>query len=252
MPFGLGLHILLALVCAVHVVRSGQQLYWLFILFAFPLLGSLVYVFAVYLPNSRIERRAVRVVGTAARALDPHRAVREARAALDETPSAQNQLHLAAALLDVGSASEAVEWYERCLTGPFASDLEIRLGTARALIECGRYADALEHLMFIRRTRADFRPETIAILIARCLGATGRADEARAEFHAAVERFGTFEARVEYAIWARSVGDGATADRLNVEIDRIVGRWNPHTRELNAVALRRLKAANAGAPDVRP
>jgi hypothetical protein len=59
MPFaGLGLHVVLALICAIHVVRTRQQLYWLFILFAFPLLGSIVYFFAIYLPSSRIERGA--------------------------------------------------------------------------------------------------------------------------------------------------------------------------------------------------
>jgi hypothetical protein len=40
---GLGLHLLIALFFAVHAVRSGQQLFWLFILFSFPLLGSVVY-----------------------------------------------------------------------------------------------------------------------------------------------------------------------------------------------------------------
>ena len=50
MPFvGLGLHVLVALFFAIHAVRSGQNMYWLFILFVFPLLGSIVY-FVVVLP----------------------------------------------------------------------------------------------------------------------------------------------------------------------------------------------------------
>ena len=51
--FGIGIHILIAVFFAIHVVRNGQQLYWLLILFMFPLLGSVVYFFAIYLPNSR-------------------------------------------------------------------------------------------------------------------------------------------------------------------------------------------------------
>lgn len=63
MPFaGLGLHVVFALLCAVHVVRTRQNTYWLFVLFAFPLLGSLVYFFAVYLPNSRLQRGAMKAV----------------------------------------------------------------------------------------------------------------------------------------------------------------------------------------------
>ena len=133
MPFaGLGLHILLALLCAVHVVRSGQPLYWLFILFAFPLLGSLVYFFAVFLPTSRLERGAMKAVSAAARAIDPQRDVRAARAEYEQTPTVQNQMRLAAALLDTGEAEESARLYAAGLQGPFAEDPEMRLGAARA------------------------------------------------------------------------------------------------------------------------
>ena len=56
MPFlGLGLHVIVALFFAIHAMRSGQQMYWLIILFSFPLLGSVVYFVAIYLPSSRLE-----------------------------------------------------------------------------------------------------------------------------------------------------------------------------------------------------
>jgi hypothetical protein len=48
---GLGLHVVIALICAIHAVRSGQPLYWLFVLFAFALLGSAVYFFAAKLDD---------------------------------------------------------------------------------------------------------------------------------------------------------------------------------------------------------
>ena len=36
MPFaGIGLHVILAVLCAIHAVRTRQNAYWLFILFAF-------------------------------------------------------------------------------------------------------------------------------------------------------------------------------------------------------------------------
>lgn len=246
MPFaGLGLHILLALFCAVHVVRSGQQLYWLIILFSFPLLGSAVYFFVIYLPNSRLERGAMRAVSAAAKSIDPNREVREARAAFDETPTAQNQMRLAAALLEVGDAQASAQAYESCLKGPFASDLDIRYGAARAFTECQRYADALGHLEFIRNTRADFRPDGVSLLLARCHAGLSRAADARQEFEAALARHATFEAHAEYAIWALAIGDTATANRLLAETEKISKRWNGLTRELNNPVMRRLRAAQA-------
>jgi hypothetical protein len=246
MPFaGIGLHVAIAILCAIHAVRTRQQMYWLFILFAFPLLGSLVYVFAVYLPNSRLERGAMKAVSAAVKAMDPTREVREARAAFEEAPTAQHQMRLAAALLEAGDALEAARQYESCLKGPFASDPEIRFGAARAFVECQRYADALRYLEALRRERPDYRQEAVSLLVARALAGTARAAEARAEFESALSRFGTYEAKAEYAIWAYAIGDTATAQRLNDELEKIAARWNSFARELNAPAARRLSAAKA-------
>ena len=240
---GFGLHFALALLCAVHAVRTGQPLYWLMILFGFPVLGSVVYFLAVYLPASRLQRDAIKAVAAAARAIDPQRDVRAARAAFEETPTAQNHMRLAAALLDTGDAEGAAEAYAGCLQGPFARDPEIRLGAARAFVECGRHGDALRLLEPLRKEHAAHRPEPVALLIARALAGIGRHAEARAEFAAAEQRFGTYEAKAEYAIWAYAVGDVPTSDRLQAETDRIAARWNALARELNAPAMRRLQAA---------
>ncbi|PTT88080.1 hypothetical protein DBR42_10410 [Pelomonas sp. HMWF004] len=244
MPLIGGLHILIALLCAVHVVRSGQQLYWLFILFAFPLLGSLVYFFAVYLPNSRLERGAFKAVSAAARAMDPGRDLREARAAFDVSPSAQNQMRLAEALLNNGEAADAAQLYEGALKGPFASDPDLRFGAVRAWVECQRYDAALPHLLALRNDRPEFRHDQVLLLLARCYAGTSRSAEARECFEEAVRRYASFEAHAEYAIWALAVGDTATAARLQTDIDRQVKLWTPASRQLNEPVMRRLRAAH--------
>lgn len=240
---GLGLHVLIALFCAFHVVRSGQQMYWLFILFAFPLLGSIVYFFMIYLPSSRLERGALKAVSAAARALDPGKQLRLARADFEETPTAQNQMRLAAALLDMGEASEAASMYESALKGPFLSDPELRFGAARAMVECQRYNDAVQHLEQLQRDRPEYRTEAVCLLLARSYAGAGQANAAREQFEAAVERFGSFDCKAEYAIWALAMGDQATASRLRVDLDRTMARWTAANRELNGPVLRRLSAA---------
>ncbi|WAC75832.1 tetratricopeptide repeat protein [Roseateles sp. SL47] len=234
---------LLALFCAVHVVRNGQQLYWLIILFSFPLLGSLVYLFVIILPHSRLEHGARKVVRSAARAVDPGRELREAQAAFDDTPTAQNQMRLAAALLDAGDATQAAERYQACLQGPFAKDLEIRLGAARAFLEAGNAGKALDHVRSIRAEQPNFRAEAVALVTARSLAALGQGVEARAEFESASERFGSVEVWAEYAIWALQTGDQATAEPLLARIDKLSAKWNKLTRQLNEPVMRRLRAA---------
>lgn len=244
MPFlGLGIHVILALLCAIHAVRTRQEMYWLFILFMFPLLGSLVYLFAIYLPHSRLERGALQAVSAAVKAVDPNREVREARARFTEAPTAQNRMRLAEALLEQGNATEAADQYQQCLTGPFASDLEIRFGAAHAMTECQRYEEAIQHLEEIRAEEPKFRAEAVSILLARCYAGTSRAAKARDEFDSALKKFGSFGAKAEYAIWLYSQGDLEPADKLFGDLEAIQKRWNSASRRLNEPVAHRLRAA---------
>ena len=243
MPVAFGLHVIVALFFAIHAIRNGQPMYWLLILFMFPLLGSIVYFAAIYLPNSRLQQGARKVVKVAARTLDPTRELREAQTEFEYTPTAQNQMRLATALLEAGQAEDAAASYEACLKGPFASDLEIRLGAARAYFACNRFTDAIDQLAEIRQANPGFRPEEVALLMGRALVSAGRAPEAGVEFASAWKRFGSFETVAEYAIWAAGSGDASLADRLHAEVEQAAERWPKHTRELNGPLLRRVHAA---------
>jgi len=244
--FGIGLHVLVAIFFAVHAIRSGQQLYWVVILFLFPGLGSIVYFFAIYLPNFRLSHGARKTMSAAARTLDPGRELREARQAYEYTPTAQNHMRLAAALLEAGDATEAAAAYEACLQGPFAGDLEIRYGAARATLAAGQAGKAVGHLQTIRNSDPNFRAEQVSLLLAQAYGAAGRQDEARAEFEHALGRWNSFPVQAEYAIWAANVGDADKAHQLYAELQRTMERWARHTHELNQVLVRRLNSAMAG------
>ena len=100
---GLGLHVIVAILCAVHVLRTGQERYWLLVLFLFPLLGSFIYALAVVLPqlsNSRSGRRVVRGLRDT---LDPGRELREAQAAFDHSATIANRIRVADALHGAGA-----------------------------------------------------------------------------------------------------------------------------------------------------
>ena len=241
--FGLGIHVLVAIFFAIHVVRTGQNMYWLAILFMFPLLGSVVYGIAIYLPSSRIEHGAKKVISVAGKLLDPDRELRAAKEAFEYTPTAQNQMRLAAALLAANQPQEAAQHYEACLQGPFVSDPAIRLGAAQANFACARFEACLIHLQTLRQQSPHNASEVVAVLMARSLAGMGRTSEARAEFEFALQKYGNFDTRAEYAIWAQSLGDTETAQRLKAELDQTINRWSKHNRELNAEMLRRLRDA---------
>lgn len=246
MPFiGLGLHFLIAIFFAIHAVRNRRQMYWLLILFALPLLGSLAYFIVEYLPASRLERHG-RTAGRAIqKSLDPGRDVREARRVFDLTPTAHNQMRLAAALLEAGESEEAVQHYGACLNGPFAGDPEVILGAARAHAAHGQPAAAVALLAPLRAKHPDFRADEVGLELGRTYAASGQQEEAGTEFDAVVDRFGSIEARVELALWALANGQEAVAQRELKEIGHARTHMEKHARELNRDLFRRLDAATA-------
>jgi hypothetical protein len=245
MPYlGLGVHVLVALYFAVHAVRTGQGLYWLFVLFSFPLLGSIVYLVAIYLPESSMQHKAKKMAASAVQVLDPSRALRQARDAFEFTPTAQNRMRLAEALLENGQVSESVDCYEQCLSGQFASDPEIRLGAARANFAAGQFSKAVEHLLSIRQLNTDYRAEQVSVLLAKALAGDGRGMEAQAEFEFAMSRFGGFEVKAEYLIWAFAAQNQAVIERLLGDVQQTISRWNRYTKNLNRPLLQKLDAAH--------
>ncbi len=246
MPFvGIGLHIIIALFFAIHALKNGRQMYWLIILFSFPLFGSVVYFFVEYLPASKMERGVRKASNKAILLLDPTRELREARLAFERTPTIQNRMRLAAALDNAGEYDEAAQQYDMCLSGPFVNDPEVCFGAAKAKWHAQDAAHAIQLLQDLREKKPEFRPEQLSILLAQCYATNQDNQNARDEFNHAVDTYGSVEAYGQYALWAASVGDMMTAERLRLDLEKDRKYWNKHTRNLHKSLFNQLDEAIA-------
>ena len=243
--FGLGLHIIVAIVFAIHAVRTGQQLYWLMILFMFPLLGSVVYFAVIFLPALRLDRGLRKAGAVVQKSLDPGREVRDAQEAYDLTPTAHNQMRLANAFLDAGMIPAAIAQFDACLSGPFANDSEIMLGAARAKLENGQAPAALELLERLRQQAPGFRLEQVGLATARALSLVGRKAEALALFVETAQRHGSVEARVECALCAIEQRDEAALQAQLTELEHTRKHMSGYAAKMNQPWFRRLDAALA-------
>ncbi|HEY2604549.1 tetratricopeptide repeat protein [Paraburkholderia sp. RL18-103-BIB-C] len=246
--FGIGLHVIIAICFAVHAVRTQQGLYWLFILFVFPMLGSVVYLFAVYLPSLRQSRGARAATQAITQFVDPNRAVREARAEFDRAPTVQHRMRLGEALLAAGNAGEALEHYQAAANGPFANDPALLLGLGRAQFAMGdpAAADATLTKLFAAHPQARNQGEP-ALLYARTLAALG-APGARAAFEQSLTCASDVAPRCLFADWLAAQTDAADrkrADDLYKEIVQDAKHWPRHARDHNREWLQRAQAALA-------
>jgi hypothetical protein len=205
-----------------HVVKTGQDSMWLWIILMFQGIGGLAYLAIIVIPGL-VRGRAARKLGQGAReALDPHRSYREAKAAVDESPTAHNRMKLAAAATELGRHDEAEAVYREAAQGVHAEDPALQLGRAKCLIELGRHAEALTLLEAIEREGESTAPATLAF--ARAYQGLGRPEDADRAYRTAMVKIPGLEPIARYAAFLRTVGRTAEAKTLITEIDGRVAR----------------------------
>lgn len=248
MPIIAVVHLAFAIFFAVHAMRTGRPMYWLFILLAFPMLGSIVYFLAEYLPGMRNTRDGAKAIRTVHKLVNPGRELREATAEYDRTPTAYNQAQLARALIAEGRLAEGIEHLLQAASGPYATDRSFLKSLADALLRDQRFADACNTLERLFAAHPDEREGPCALMHAEAL-AGARRPEARAAFEAIMARSGSIEAQSKYGSFLLDQGDKAGARAAFEAVLGDAKRGHRHSRELNhewiAQARRGLAAIDA-------
>jgi hypothetical protein len=242
MPFaGLGLHVVIAIYFATHAIRTGQDKYWLFILFAFPGIGSLVYALTIWLPDARSSRQGQLAMRGVRQLLDPTRELREAQEAIEVSGTPANRLRLADALLGGGRASEAVVQYQAVLNGIYADDPQVRIHLARALVEAGQPQQAREVLDKLIAEQPKLKSPEGHLVYARAVAGAGDRERARAEFESLVSYYAGLAARARYAEVLLAWQDSARLAALLEDTRKISKLMPAGAREIYKEWLERLK-----------
>ncbi len=222
MPF-LILSYLPSVICALHAIRTGRPMFWLWIVIIAPGLGPAVYFFAEWLPELLRGRTARNIGKVAKAAIDPHRAYREAKAALADVPSVQNRLKLAEACLQGERFEEAETHFREALQGIHADDPTLLLGHARALLELDRAQEALARLQTLEALGAPLTAPA-QLILARTFDALGHHPEAETAYRAAAIRVAGLEALARLAHFLQRVGQADEAAAVRQEIDKRAAR----------------------------
>lgn len=227
----LGLSLVLSIALAVHVVRTGRELFWLWIILIFQPLGGLVYFIAIVLPELTRGPAAQRLERSARAALDPMREYREAKQACEETPTVRNNSRLAHAAAALGRYDEAERLYAEAAQGIHAEDPALLLGRASALLELNRGAEALAVLERLPRDDGDSHTPTAVLAFGRAYEAVGRTAQADAALKEASERMPGFEGQARYAAFMARTGRKTEAQAAVAEMDKRLTKLAPQFRK---------------------
>lgn len=222
-----------SLLCGIHAVRTGRVQPWLWILVIGGPLGATIYVFAVLLPEWLGGRTARKIGGAAQKALDPERDYRAAKLALEDAETVGNRMRLAQAAAALGRWEEAEAAWVLCVIGQFKDDPVVLLGHANALIELGRFPEALKRLEALSTLGKENDTGPAALAYARTYEGLGRNDEADAPYRFAADRVPGLEAACRYAAFLAKTGKREEAALALAEIQRRFQKINPELRRLD-------------------
>ena len=217
---GLGLHLLFAIAMCVHVVRTRREMYWLFIILAFPGMGPLVYAIVAVLPDLMNGGMARGLTKAAKQALNPEGEYRAARDLVEDSPTVANRMRLATAAVELGRFDEAERLYAEAAQGIHAEDPALLFGRARALVELDRAAEALPLLDQLGELGEAGRTPQAALLLGRTYHALGRETEADTAFGWAAGRLPGQEGLARYAVFLAQTGRGDEAREALGELDK--------------------------------
>ncbi len=241
MPFFI-LSLIVQVALVVHVLKTGRNMSWIFILLFFPLVGTLAYLIVELLPEWTNSRTAHTLRRSVAKSVNPDGDLRRATQQLAVADTVQNAMTLASLLMDKQRYDEAEALYARYLKGINASDPLLLLGIARAQFAQGKFEAAEQSLDTLRQKNPEFRSPEGHLLYARTQDELGRSDAAIHEYDALRRYYSGPEPTCRLALLLQKRGDHDQARELFqgiVDESQVAGKhYNSVHREWVAMARR--------------
>lgn len=219
--------------CGLHVVRSGQERYWLYLIIALPGLGCLIYFLGIMLPDLLGSRRGRQTLNRLHDSIDPQRHLRALRDELEIRDTRDTRVNLADELLRMGQAEEAAQHYQAALRGIHSDAPDILLGLARARFALGDFTGCQASLDQLIAHNPDFRSADGHLLYARALEGQGNDLKAEEEYRALGSYSASPEANYRYALLLRRQGRQREAIELLQQIHTHARRSARHYRTLH-------------------
>lgn len=232
MPILAILIIVLQVIFIVHAIRRGHGIMWVLIILMFPLIGILVYLFIIFIPEMRNSHVTTRAASKIKKTLNPKGELRQHTQSLEISDTVENKLRLAEELLSQGMKDDAVHMYEQCRNGIFKDDPGVLLGLAGAYFATGAFhkvIDTLDHLM---ASNPDYKSQDGHLLYARAKESLGDSTAAIEEYEALSAYYSGAEAKCRYAQLLKQQGSHEQAEKLFREIITTAERSSRHHRKL--------------------
>ena len=239
MPYFLS--ILITLVCIIHIMKTGQERYWVLIVIIAPMLGPIAYFVVVILPSLMDSRRGHKINKNIKGLVNPNADIKSAENEVRTAPTFMNQKYLADAYFASHRYQDALTIYQKIQVGLYANDPELLLQIAKCHFFLNQPQLTIQALDELRATNPDYDSSEGHLFYAKSLAAQGNTQRAIEEFDALVVYYRGYEAKVSYVEALIQLNELDKAKERALALRDEVKLIPSHVRDLNSECLKRLK-----------
>ena len=212
------LSIIVQVALIIHVVKTGRNQIWIWVLALLSLPGAIAYIAVEILPELFRSRTAQRTARGLRRAMDPGADLRRYESEARVASNVASRQRYAEELVRHERYDEAIAQYREALTGLYEHDPNLMQGLAQAQFGKGDAAAARATLDELIQRNPDFRSPAGHLLYARALEAEGNVPKALEEYAVLAPSYPGAEASVRYAQLLQAQGRRAEAQKVAREL----------------------------------
>jgi hypothetical protein len=210
--------IIIQVALIIHVVKTGRNQLWIWVLALLSLPGAIAYIAVEILPELFRSRTAQRTARGLRKAIDPGRDLRRYESEARVAGNVASRQRYAQELVRHQRYDEAIGQYREALTGLYEHDPNLMLGLAQAQFGKGDASAARATLDELIQHNPDFRSPAGHLLYARALEAEGNLPKALEEYAVLAPSYPGAEASVRYAQLLHAQGRRAEAQKVAREL----------------------------------
>ena len=217
MPF-LILSVLIQAAFVIHVLKTGRNTTWIWVIVMLPMAGAIAYLVLEILPDFSQSRAGQNASEKVQSVINPNKEINAAARDYSVSDTVENSLRLADECLDKNMYQEAKELYEKSLTGLFSDDPNIMYGLARAEFGLANYNATKEILDRLIKENPDYQNPNAHLLYARTLDSLDDIQAALHEYETLHGYFSGPEAAFHFGVFLKNRGEIEKANTLFKEI----------------------------------
>jgi hypothetical protein len=212
------LSIIIQAALIIHVVKTGRNQIWIWVLALLSIPGAIAYIAVELIPELFRSRTAQRTARGFKKAIDPAANLRRFENEARVATNVASRQRYAEELVRHARYDEAIAQYREALTGLYEHDPNLMQGLAQAQFGKADAPGARATLDELIRRNPDFRSPAGHLLYARALEAEGEVQKALEEYRVLAPSYPGAEASVRYAQLLQAQGQRAEAQKVVREL----------------------------------